>query len=293
MGFAVEAQRLPDRLDKSEQRTMDTGSAPAEVTPGGSYEAARFNALRHGVLSRYTVLPWEDEAEYQALLAALVREHTPQGPTEEHLIEELAGIIWRKRRLRLSEAVSFRRGLHCALDPLDPFRDVGKVALVHLYAGVNAGSLGDAIRATAKDTDDAISGIKKNEALTRRALDVLGSRQKDAYEAALAVLCHDTRDWWADTLDCDPDDLEEDEQPATADAEGLRRFLESEVLPWFTARQKELANRPLIREQAFGEAVDPEKLERLCRYEVHLDRKLERTLSMLLRLQDLRRRPAE
>ena len=73
----MEAQRLPDRLDKSEQRTMDTGSAPAEVTPGGSYEAARFNALRHGVLSRYTVLPWEDEAEYQALLdGAGSRAHT-------------------------------------------------------------------------------------------------------------------------------------------------------------------------------------------------------------------------
>ena len=53
-------------------------------------------------------------------------------------------------------------------------------------------------------------------------------------------------------------------------------------------RKKELANRPLIREQAFGEALDPDKLERLGRYEVHLDRKLERTLAMLLRLQDLR-----
>jgi hypothetical protein len=31
------------------------------------YEIARFNALRHGVLSRYTVLPWEDECEYRAL----------------------------------------------------------------------------------------------------------------------------------------------------------------------------------------------------------------------------------
>jgi hypothetical protein len=49
-----------------------------------------------------------------------------------------------------------------------------------------------------------------------------------------------------------------------------------------------LANRPLIREQAFGEALDPDKLERLGRYEVHLDRKLERTLAMLLRLRDLR-----
>jgi hypothetical protein len=31
------------------------------------------------------------------------------------------------------------------------------------------------------------------------------------------------------------------------------------------------------------------KLERLGRYEVHLDRKLERMLAMLLRLKDLRR----
>ena len=47
----------------------------------------RFNALRHGVLSRYTVLPWEDPEEYQALVAALAAEHAPQGPTEEHLVE--------------------------------------------------------------------------------------------------------------------------------------------------------------------------------------------------------------
>lgn len=43
------------------------------------------------------------------------------------------------------------------------------------------------------------------------------------------------------------------------------------------------------REQAFGEALDPDKLERLGRYEVHLDRKLERMIAMLLRLKDLRR----
>ena len=42
-------------------------------------------------------------------------------------------------------------------------------------------------------------------------------------------------------------------------------------------RKKELANRLLIREHAFSELLDPDKLERLSRYEVHLDRKLERT----------------
>jgi hypothetical protein len=80
----------------------------------------------------------------------------------------------------------------------------------------------------------------------------------------------------------------EGEKPPTADAEGLRRFLEAVVLPWFENRRKELANRPLIREQAFGEALDTDKLERLGRYEVNLDRKLERMLAMLLRLKELR-----
>ncbi len=32
-------------------------------------------------------------------MAALIEEHQPAGMTEVHLVEELAGIIWRKRRV--------------------------------------------------------------------------------------------------------------------------------------------------------------------------------------------------
>jgi len=60
------------------------------------------------------------------------------------------------------------------------------------------------------------------------------------------------------------------------------------VMPSYEARRKELQNLPLIREQAFGEALDADKLEGLARYEIHLDRKLERMLSMLIRLQELK-----
>ena len=62
---------------------------PARPADTVGTEVTRFNALRHGVLSRYTVLPWEDADEYRALVAALVGEHSPHGPTEEHLVEEL------------------------------------------------------------------------------------------------------------------------------------------------------------------------------------------------------------
>ena len=81
---------------------------------------------------------------------------------------------------------------------------------------------------------------------------------------------------------------DEDQAPYRPDAESLKRFLESEVLSWYEKRRRELEHRALIRAQAFGEAVEPERLERLARYEVHLDRKLERTVAMLLKLQQLR-----
>src|SRR5689334_7134645 len=117
-------------------------------------EITRFNALRHGVLSRYTVLPWEDAGEYGALVAALVAEHCPQGPTEEHLVEELAGILWRKRRLRLAEAAAHHRGLN---GTLSPYRETVKAALVHLDATNGPERVVDAIRATATDTKEEIA----------------------------------------------------------------------------------------------------------------------------------------
>jgi hypothetical protein len=263
-----------------------TETKPALPAETGGTEITRFNALRHGVLSGYTVLPWEDADEYQALVAALVAEHSPQGPTEEHLVEEVAGVLWRKRRLRLAEAAAYRRGLN---GTLSSYSETVKVALVNLHATGQSESVVDAIRATAADTEDEIRDIQDDEAMTQRALDLLGSHRNDRYEAALSELREDTREWWTDLLAEDPKELEEDEEPFTADPEGLRRFLEEKVLAWFEDRKKELANRPIIREQAFGESLDPDKLERLGRYEVHLDRKLERMLVMLLRMKDLRR----
>lgn len=252
---------------------------------GNERKVTRFNALRHGVLSRYTVLPWEDRDEYGALLDALASEHRPSGPTEEHLVEELAGIVWRKRRLRLAEAATYRQGL---VNTLGPHRDTALAALVHLDAS-DPEDVVDAVRATAADTESERADLAADEATTRSALAILGSPRNDGYEAALVTLREDTQQWWADTLARDPAELEERQEPTHADVPGLRRFIEDDVLPWFDARRRDLDHRPLVREQAFGEALNPDKLDRLGRYEVHLDRKFERTLSMLLRLKDLRR----
>jgi hypothetical protein len=170
----------------------------------------------------------------------------------------------------------------------DGTRSSATPAVVHIDASDGSEDVAEAVRATEAETEEDVRDMQEDEAMTRRALDLLSSRRADAYEAALETLREDTRGWWADTLARGPDGLDEGDEPPTANTEGLRRFLEADVLPWFEARRKELANRPLIREQAFGESLDPDKLQPLGRYEVHLDRKFERTLAILLRLKGLR-----
>src|ERR1700720_914732 len=146
----------------------ETKSAlPAKI---GGTEITRFNALRHGVLSRYTVLPWEDAAEYRDLVASLVAEHAPHGPTEEHLVEELAGILWRKRRLRLAEAATHRRGLESTFAS---YRHIVKVALVHLDVQEESERVIDASQATAANTEAETADVQEDETMTRRALDLL------------------------------------------------------------------------------------------------------------------------
>lgn len=62
----------------------------------------------------------------------------------------------------------------------------------------------------------------------------------------------------------------------------MLRFLEGEILACYRMRRTELENRPLIRAQAFGDALNPAQLERLGRYELHLDRKLECMRNILI-----------
>ena len=89
----------------TDAKSNDAMCSTKSLTPN-EYDASRFNALRHAILSQFAVLPWEDPVEYETLVAALTEEHKPSGPTETHLVVELAGVLWRKRRLRQAEVAA-------------------------------------------------------------------------------------------------------------------------------------------------------------------------------------------
>ena len=256
------------------------GNAPAQLVAGASpqpYEVVRFNALKHGILSRYTVLSHESHADYESLVNSLMDEHLPAGATEQHLIEELASVIWRKRRVLQAEGATINKGLK------ESSRNAKTI--IPAAAPFVLGLSGDSIRIqdvmdqTPEDVTENQKSARHDLDATKKASAILRKGGDRAYDKALRALLPDTREWWQEYV--------EDEE-YTADATGLAAFITEHVSPLVYQQEKESRHHDAIVNQTLGEGLQAYRLEKLSRYETHLDRKFERTLAMLIKLKDLR-----
>lgn len=254
--------------------TRDEASPVATV---GNYEPVRFNAMKHGILSKLAVLAHEDHAEFADLLAALIEEHRPGGMTERHLVEELATIIWRKRRVLLAEGAKINEGLKSAVSSAK--------SVMQSAAPFQRGMAADDsdLRDFMDGTPEEIAKQQQDAALdleaTRKAVLILRNGGTNAYTKARRALTQESRDWWDGYV-------EEEEYPATAD--GLAKFIRETLEPICCRMMREAKFTPAIKAQALGEGLQAHRLEKLNRYETHIDRKFERTLAMLLKLKQLR-----
>ena len=261
----------------------------SEPSRAVGYENVRFNALKHGVLSRHTVLAHEDQTEFGDLLAALAAEHQPAGPTETHLVEELAGTIWRKRRVLQAEGASINRGLLAVskarhdrpTDPDGPARAALPFEPKMADARVNSPvELAEAIREAPAQTQERAREAEDDLAATTRAATILQRGGSRAYERAFRALTPGSADSWAESLE---------DGEATANVEDLAKYLNEFLLPFCRQMGVEVQGHEAIKAQTQGEGLQAHRLEKLNRYETHLDRKFERTLAMLLKLKELRR----
>lgn len=254
-------------------------AAPPEVQDesGGNYGASRYNAMIHGILSKLTVLPHEDAGEYDAILAALVEEHRPSGPTERYLVEQLAGCMWRSPRVLLAEGATINRTLKSvAINKLNsPIP-----AAVPFERGLSADTdLTDSMMDTPEQVEQSQREALADLQATERARALLRKGGPRAYDRALKALLPDNRDWWQDCLDGE-------EYPA--DAAGLKAFIGEHLYPHCIVAERQARHHEAIRAQTLGEGLQAQRLEKTNRYEVHLDRKFERTLAILVKLQEMR-----
>jgi len=95
-------------------------------------------AFKHGAYSATDLLPGEDQPEYERLHRKLIAEYAVSGPLEEHIVGELARLIWRSEHLSVFRIAELAR---------EPF-----VRLLGSYAEENRAA---ECAATIKDQEDA------------------------------------------------------------------------------------------------------------------------------------------
>jgi len=242
--------------------------------------------MKNLAVSPNRLLPWEDVDEYETLHAGMLEAYDPQGPMECHLVNELSGCIWRTKRTSIAESALHHKGMHEVIDRT--YSKASEHALAYLGPSNSDSSMTTALVATNEDTAAKLVSAQGDRAMTEKARSILNSGRPKAYEKALAALRGDTAVWWLDMTNPEEYD-EEDEVPYDRNADGLQAFLTEEVLPDYDKTERELQNRPAIKVQICAETLNPEKHQALAVYETHLDRKLERTLALLMKVQNTRR----
>ena len=105
------------------------------VTEEGKLASSR-NALKHGMLSQYLLIPGESEQAFHSLAADLFEEFLPLGSTEEDLVEMMVAARWRRMRIWSMEKTCFTKRMtkeYCeAVEPLPNAEETAGLAFAAL-----------------------------------------------------------------------------------------------------------------------------------------------------------------
>jgi hypothetical protein len=282
-------RKLPT-VERSERPPIRRATGPR--TSRGK-ERSKLNALKHGLLSKAILLKGESRAEYTSLHDGLRQSLDPQGRLEDELVENLAVLLWRKRRLLQAERAEiskadvlrddatikqFVQRLNYAL-PEGPL--VGE-----LGSGSNLSVLHEAIICIEKYR--MLLSAKTDEELERIRRVLCGqpvegpARERAAREGMeIARLMTPSASAVENAADPEQSDQLRNAMLKALDAE-LSNLLDVQRLQTLTEFNKIARN--------FEAACIPsqEAVDRLLRYETHLSREFDRTLSQLERLQRMR-----
>lgn len=121
------------------------------------------NAVRHGILSNRFIADHENRDVFAELLGDLITEFEPETALESLLVERLAILFWRERRLAAAEAE--QANLHY-LDAAVPFRSgpqsmpIANQFLIGRYQGLLGRQIKDALKDLRDERDRRLRRIQ-------------------------------------------------------------------------------------------------------------------------------------
>lgn len=259
-------------------------------TPQGK-QRSRLNALKHGLFADSILLIGESPAEFQALLNGFRESIQPHGMLEDLEVEKLATLFWRLRRLLRAERAKVEKRYVLEL-PKDCRFQSNEGVLQALQEWADKKGL-LSLPPSLGFINTAIGGLEK----LRRLIEKRGLDRDADYEILQTLY----GEWHSEPTDRLPriylsvEKLVENEvakdanRPSTTPKERQRIVvdaIEKEISTLNELRQ--LADQHMRLKMDLADIPDEDDLDRLLRYEVHLNREIERTQNRIERLQRAR-----
>jgi hypothetical protein len=259
-------------------------------------QKSKGNALKHGVFSQVVLLNGERRIEFDSLLSGLRNDLEPVGTLEELLVEKLASLVWRHRRLIVAEGAEIRKGQEF-LEWDERRRNEDEIFKFHTHELESRGLIRNKANPIVMET--CLSLLTVLEALIeKRGFD------EEIDEGFLTRVYGNTPS--AGELDSLLDSysryLKIARSPGTigekseskSPEECKNKFLEelNEKIEQLRAYQEEgdRIESSRMEVDSLGRNVpDAPQLDRLLRYETTLEKAFERTLNQLERLQRVRK----
>jgi hypothetical protein len=301
--FAVVNETDTNDEDPSGTESAKENKSPSLVprkstgprTPQGK-ERTKRNALRHGIFSSVVVLKGESQVEFDALLNGLRNSHLPEGELEELLVDKLATLHWRGRRILIAEAAEIRaQGEFVEWDGKERYRqEAARLPQLSCNGGLIRwidnpealqGCLG--LLEELKEGIDEVGFVPDyDRAILTKLYGSHTGEQDDNWKKTL----FDSYINWLRTAQCS--DVEREQGYASPEEckQNLLEEVNEEIqkLERYRKEHTTILARRLELESLRRTVPEGPQLDRLLRYETANSREIERTQNQLERVQRMR-----
>lgn len=254
----------------------------------------KHNAVRHGIFSEMVVLKGESRADFDALLNGLRKDLQPVGTLEGVLVDRLATLLWRSRRLLAAEGAEIQtraefveweekehdREATTQLPPLSHNRGLVRWVANRLALQWCLNLLGDL-----KDEIET-SGFTPEMDKTNLTKLYGEYDEKNSYQPLFRSYL-----LWSKAASFSVEECRQRELPSPEESkEGFLEEVKEEIkrLRNYEKEKEKVASGKLALESLRHGVPDTPQLDRLLRYETTLDRAIDRTLNQLERYQRMR-----
>jgi hypothetical protein len=259
-------------------------------------ERSKRNAVKYGIFAKEVLLPNEQKTEFGALLEGLRNDRLPQGTLENLLVEKLASLFWRYKRMLGAERgeIQLEETMHSLDEDTRECREAAE--LLDSEEGRTAPLI------LRHDNRVVVARCVEMLRALKDMVEVRGSEPKfdlDILKRVYGDLAIFTQTvpsivmygLWA--YEYSRGDHQRPETLAHL-AEAKAKFLIaldkeiSEYKSWLLQNEETSILRE-ARESVCRQVPVPQKLDRLLRYSASLERDIDRTLNQLERVQRIRR----